>query len=521
MSHKRFSQRVMLAIVCLLAFSLFLAMSAETSSRGQEEDKVIEKRDFWNPPVQIKAVKSRIGDIELGKKIETDDSDWLKGLKVRVHNVSGKTVKFVMVRVWFVRPESQAKELDFVVHLEYGPNPFFPTPPGAPVDPPIASGETAEVAFHDVSYDSLLPLLSEVNLQIRKVRVLVEMIEFTDGTSWQTGRLFKRDPDNPEKWVPLNEPQAGRRGNARADPSFFRKALYNAHSPPRQVADCGVASSYVNLHCSSSVSTNCTYPNQTVLAGDPADSKIRAYQESCVDRSFGSQTFCRYVTSSFAVACSAPDPTPTPVPKICSPSSWYALACQAMGGAWNYVACQCEQTPVVVDVSGNGFDLTDAQGGVSFDIDKDGTQDHIAWTGAGSDDAWLVLDRNNNGTIDDGSELFGNVTSQPPSDAPNGFLALAEYDKPENGGNGDGVISSQDAIFSQLRLWQDVNHNGVSESAELHPLTQSGVAKLELNYTESRKTDSYGNRFRYRAKVMNAKGEQTGRWAWDVFLTTQ
>jgi hypothetical protein len=251
-----------------------------------------------------------------------------------------------------------------------------------------------------------------------------------------------------------------------------------------------------------------------------------------------------------------PTPTPTPTPnppggcngspnygqytsgcapgfiyngQYCTRSDVFISHCDLWSG-YDPDACGCTGfcipelggcSPIVVDILGNGFAMTSGANGVMFDLEASGTPRQFSWTASGSDDAWLALDRNGDDLIDSGKELFGNITPQPPppdGEEMNGFRALAEYDTAGFGGNGDGKIAQQDAIFNRLRLWRDTNHNGVSEPGELFTLPDLGLRKIDLDYRQSRRVDEFGNQFKYRAKVRDAQDAQLGRWAWDVFL---
>jgi len=190
--------------------------------------------------------------------------------------------------------------------------------------------------------------------------------------------------------------------------------------------------------------------------------------------------------------------------------------CRESKGVWNTTTCSCDpaSSPVILDMAGNGYSLTDSDNGVEFDFDGDGWPEQTSWTRGDSDGAFLVLDRNGKGQIDNGGELFGDRTNQPACGERQGFHALASFDKPGLGGNQDGVVSPADEIFSRLRLWTDANHDGVSQAAESKTLAESGVAWIDLNAKEPRHRDRYGYQFRYRCKVQTSNGR---RYAYGVF----
>ncbi|MGO4880575.1 MAG: hypothetical protein ACLP59_07115 [Bryobacteraceae bacterium] len=175
----------------------------------------------------------------------------------------------------------------------------------------------------------------------------------------------------------------------------------------------------------------------------------------------------------------------------------------------------CPTSPIIIDVLGQGFHLTGMAGGVKFTFN--GSLLQTSWTDAKYSNAWLALDRNGNGVIDDASELFGELAPPPPSAHPNGYKVLAVFDDPSYGGNGNGRIDPGDAVYPLLRLWIDRNHDGISQRDELLSLTEAGVFAIGLDYVESDRMDQFGNSFRFLAPIWDEHGRTDPR-TYDVFL---
>jgi hypothetical protein len=127
----------------------------------------------------------------------------------------------------------------------------------------------------------------------------------------------------------------------------------------------------------------------------------------------------------------------------------------------------------------------------------------MSWTDPRRDVGFLAFDRNANGVIDNGEELFGNVTPLWPGTsrprATNGFEALASLESAVYGPSvPDGLIDSRDAAYEFLLVWVDRNHDGVSQAAEIQRASALGLVGVETQYNESRRRDEHGNEYRLR-----------------------
>ena len=153
-------------------------------------------------------------------------------------------------------------------------------------------------------------------------------------------------------------------------------------------------------------------------------------------------------------------------------------------------------SPLVMDMDGDGVELLAQENGVLFDMTNDGVKDKTGW--ADKDDALLALDKNGDGQINDRNELFGDNDLYG-----NGFDNLASYDS-----NNDGVIDANDEIFKDLKAWQDVNSDGVSQEGELKSLADVGIKAIKLNAAEVA-YDIAGNPVTHESTIVREDGSET------------
>ncbi len=143
--------------------------------------------------------------------------------------------------------------------------------------------------------------------------------------------------------------------------------------------------------------------------------------------------------------------------------------------------------PFALDLDGDGLETVGitATNQVLFDHNGDGIKTGTGWVKG--DDALLVLDKNANGTIDNGNELFGiDTVLANGQKATSGLAALADLDS-----NHDGVFSSADAQYANVQVWRDLDQDGISDAGELQTLAQAGIASINLTSTAS--STDFGN----------------------------
>jgi hypothetical protein len=136
-------------------------------------------------------------------------------------------------------------------------------------------------------------------------------------------------------------------------------------------------------------------------------------------------------------------------------------------------------SPIVLDLDGNGVQTLAASNGVQFDLVGLGHTNKVGWVAGG--DALLVRDRNGDGIINDGSELYGAGTLNAAGQrVGNGYAALTQEDS-----NHDGKITAADAHFKDIKLWVDANHDGKTDIGELRGLADFGIVELDLSAVKS------------------------------------
>ena len=508
-------------------------------------------------------------------------TDWLAELTLGIKNISSKTITDFEVNL--IIPQQGDMPSPAVIILRF---PFW-TPVISSDGKPTGESRLAsslkpgDVIKMTAPKDQLriLEFIKEKGvLDVSSVSLAFISVKFDDGTGWFQGHPTREDPARPGSIIPLSrwtgfsrrEP-ASRRMNgsifinvasrqfddieplrpANCGSSFFKSSITYNVSPP---SGCAWFDQSFLSFCGPLTGgcPTCKYPVDLVFPNNPGGG-LFGYTEHQTTSWCGPdpeaipvegacsscQAFERVRWFPDSI-CGQPHPCPQTATWGCQ-SPWVNVngvcrmptgavdQCIQSGGQPNEGYCYCEpcatcpESPILIDTNGDGFALSNAAEGVNFDLNGDGTAERRGWTRPETNDAWLVLDRNGDGVISNGTELFGDGTAQdePPFGiGKNGFAALAPFDRTGHGGNNDGRINSHDAVFPSLRLWKDTNHNGISESVELYTLSHLGVTSFELDYHESRREDEHGNRFRYRAKVWDAQGQHINRWAWDVFLVT-
>jgi hypothetical protein len=551
---------VILAIAVAAVGSYFKTSAQRPDQKADRaSERLIEKRTnsaIPNEPVAITLAKTGKGAVPFNKPFKDDNSDWLKGFTLTAKNISQRTITYIDVTYSFVRSKGDANsdQPALVDTLTFGSL--------ANNQKKLNPGDSTELVLSDATHDFLKAGLSQLGYPSspKHIRFYVSQVIFEDGTMWSLGYWYQRDPADAQKWIRI--PEVGKNAGPGRDGSKKDRAALKSHAAAgRSTTGPPPMSSFQNPcqdpgfpswnTCTGADNENCrkkyqpTFPSLTVHTHrtvatltackqciNPTPSSLECEsQPHCSGNVVFDSTFLPELCPPGGSCNAPPDFATYPstgcvsgltvINGVCQRSLAFQQRCAEPSG-YDPATCTCPDgvnpSPIVIDVDRSGFAMTSAENGVDFNILNDGVPLRLSWTAGTSTNTFLAMDRNGNGAIDNGTELFGDLSPQPSSPDPNGFAALAQYDQRGAGGNENGKIDSGDLVFGRLVLWRDANHNGISEPSEMEDLSEYGVEGIDLKFHESRWVDQFGNQFRYRAKVYYSKGLRSERWAWDVFL---
>jgi hypothetical protein len=542
-------------IIILVVF--FLASGAASYGQNRVRSLDRDKYKTASQPIEVTFEVEGKAFPETGTMVA--GPEWLENLRIKVTNVGTKPI--ISFHIELVIPKQAPMASAYTMIISY-PNTARPLKDPAKAERsysapkiPLMSGESITTTIPEQQLRVLDSLRTLGIKEIDGVAVDVRYVYFEDGSRWMLGRMYSQNNKPGSNWTQRGQPPGDIVGRWKSEiDNVFRSGEIQEFSPLLFDSELSLeqncrwwqgVTNLISCGCGDPAEV-CKYPQDLVYGetGPPPDpenytkghmeDRIGWYCEpdfyefpnapgDACNLTHGCQqmTIQRFVAGgpgcepeNYCEYAYGPGWFYWPGTRTCVPPE--CQNCVNNGGTHCTETGDC-WTPVIFDLLGDGVRLTSVSEGIMYRLRPGTPAIQTAWTETLADDAWLVLDRNQNGQIDDATELFSCTSPQP--DPPtggirNGFAALAQYDKPEYGGNSDGTVDRADGVFSELRLWQDSNHNGSADSGELWTLADFHTTVIDLALKESMRRDRHGNVFRYRVFVDGTRA----RWAWDVFL---
>lgn len=215
-------------IITIMLVGLFLS----TATFAQQKDRTLNQIKRTNEPLEILKLKVKGKNANFKEKFAGDD-DWFRGLTVNVKNISSKTIIFIDLGIIFPKTEEVAQDAQASDHLLYGHYPPLPGEKGTPHpdEPPLNPGDTATLVLSD--YEGTREFLNQIGKpqSIKEIQISIDEVVFADEIKWHAGQLMRRDPNDPNSWMPIPE---SINLNERDEPLIpmlsFKKASFNSLS---------------------------------------------------------------------------------------------------------------------------------------------------------------------------------------------------------------------------------------------------------------------------------------------------